>query len=302
MRLAVRLLPLALAAAFAGPALADCAPEGWTADELAALREGGFKLDDAPRRDALALALADCLGEPDPVVRDLTAFEGLSAWMRAKALAPETLEALRAKLQPLLTAPGEDADGFRRPFAALVMSEVARTDSVEPWMTPEQRAALVADAAAYLSGVRDYRGFKDGEGWRHGVAHGADLALQLVVNPNVDKAQVDALLAAVRSQVVAADGHAYIHGEPGRLARVVFNAANRNLHDAAFWQAWLKDVAAPGPLGDWFKAFSSEAGLARVHDTRDFLQALLGLIERSDDFALRDRMLPAVVEALKPIP
>jgi hypothetical protein len=190
----------------------------------------------------------------------------------------------------------------RQPFAALVMSEVARTDRVDPWLTPEQRAGLVADAATFLSGVRDYRGFIDGQGWRHGVAHGSDVALQLVVNPAVDRAQVDALLAAVRSQVVAADGHAYIHGEPGRLARVVFFAAQRDLHDAAHWQAWLKDVASPGPLENWGNAFTSEAGLARLHDTRDFLQALLALTVRTEDAALRDRLQPAVIAALEPIP
>jgi hypothetical protein len=49
--------------------------------------------------------------------------------------------------------------------------------------------------------VRDYRGFDTAEGWRHGVAHGADLALQLVLNPAVDKPQIERLLAAVGRQV-----------------------------------------------------------------------------------------------------
>jgi hypothetical protein len=304
MRLPTRLLPLAvlLALGAPAPALATCPPEGWTGEQLQALREGAFSLEDAQRRNALALGLVDCLGDADPAVRDGIGYEGLSAWMRAKALAPETLAALRERLQYELNAPPEDASGVRQPFVALVLSEVVRTDRVAPWLTPEQRAALVRDAAAYLAGVRDYRGFIDGEGWRHGVAHGSDLALQLAVNPAVDRDQLDALLAAVRAQVVAADGHAYIHGEPGRLARVVFFAAQRDLHDKAHWDGWLKDVAAPGPLGDWGKAFTSEAGLARLHDTRAFLQALLALTVRTDDAALRERLQPAVVAALAPIP
>jgi hypothetical protein len=266
------------------------------------LRDNGFKVDDAARRNELALALVDCLGNADPELRDGTAFEALSRWMREKALAPETLAGLRESLQPELTHPVPDELGVRQPFAALVMSEVARTDRVDPWLTPQQRAALVDDAAAFLAGVRDYRGFIDGQGWRHGVAHGSDLALQLAMNPAVDRAQVDTLLAAVRSQVVAADGHAYIHGEPGRLARVVYFAAQRDLHDKAYWDGWLKEIAQPGPLGDWGKAFTSEAGLARLHDTRAFLQALLALTVLGEDAALRDRLQPAVVGALDPIP
>ena len=303
MRLAFRLLPFTLAITLAAaPAFAECVPEGWTADELAALREGGFKLEDAARRDALAVALVDCLGDTDPVLRDGTAYEGLASWMRAKSLSPETMATLLGKLQPGLTDAGGDPAGVRQPFVALVMSEVARTDRVEPWLTPEQRASLVTDAAAYLAGVRDYRGFIDGEGWRHGVAHGSDLALQLAVNPAIERAQLDQLLAALRAQVVAADGHAYIHGEPGRLARAVFYIAQRKVHDAAFWKAWMADVAAPGPLGEWGKAFSSEEGLARVHDTRAFLHAMLALVDGTDDFKLRERLQPAVMEALAGVP
>jgi hypothetical protein len=305
----IALCSLALAAALAAaPAFADCAPEGWTAEELAALRASGFKVEDDARRNALALALVDCLGDPDPQVRDGLAFEGLSRWMRGDPqtkqvfLTAETVAALREVLQPQLTGELDDPDGVRRPFVALVMAEVARTDRIAPWLTPEQRAALVADAAAYLAGVRDYRGFVDGEGWRHGVAHGSDLALQLALNEAVDRAQLDALLAALRSQVVADGGHAYIHGEPGRLARAVFFIARRDLHDAAFWETWLKDAAAPGELGDWGAAFGSEAGLARLHDTREFMQALLALTMRTEDAALRERLQPALLKAMEPLP
>ncbi|MGH8029463.1 MAG: DUF2785 domain-containing protein [Arenimonas sp.] len=302
MRLAYALLPLVLLVATT-PVRATCPPEGWNAGQLQALRESGFKVEDAARRDELALGLLDCLGDADPVVRDGTAFEGLSRWMREKSLSPATLAQIRESLQPELAAAAPDDElGVRQPFAALVMSEVARTDRVEPWLTPEQRAGLVSDAATFLSGVRDYRGFVDGQGWRHGVAHGSDVALQLVVNPAIDRAQVDTLLAAVRAQVVAADGHAYIHGEPGRLARVVYFAAQRNLHDRAYWDTWLKGTASPGPLESWNAAFTSEAGLARLHDTRLFLQALLVLVVRSDEPELRDRLQPAVLAALAPIP
>jgi hypothetical protein len=298
-------LSFALAAAFAAaPAFADCTPEGWTGDELAALRTTEFKVEDDTRRNALALALADCLGDADPQVRDGLAFEALARWMRTKPmlLTPETVASLREKLQPQLTGELDDPEGVHRPFVALVMAEVARTDRVEPWLTPEQRDALVTDASGFLYGVKDYRGFIDGQGWRHGVAHGSDLALQLAVNPAVDRAQLDELLGALRSQVVADGKHAYIHGEPGRLARAVFFIANRNLHDAAFWEAWLADVAKPGPLVDWGAAFASEEGLARLHDTRAFLQALLALTMINDDAELRARLQPAVLKALAPLP
>lgn len=52
--------------------------------------------------------------------------------------------------------------------------------------------------------MRDLRGFDAVQGWRHGVAHGADLLLQLALNPALRRVQAEALLAAIASQVLPA--------------------------------------------------------------------------------------------------
>ena len=81
------------------------------------------------------------------------------------------------------------------------MSEVARTDRVKPWMSADERQAIVLAAESYLPTIEDYRGFSDTEGWRHGVAHGSDLILQLALNAEVAKPQLDRLLQAIATQV-----------------------------------------------------------------------------------------------------
>jgi hypothetical protein len=269
---------LALALLLAGlptPAAAaePCPPAGYTDSDLAALREQGFALEDARQRNALAIALIGCTGDPDPAIRDAVVYEGLAHWLRGRQLPAATVDALRAGLLAQLQA-ADDADGFRKPFAALVLAEVARSDRIEPAFTAAQREQLVAAAAGYLAGVRDYRGFSPTGGWRHGVAHGSDLVLQLVLNPNVDAAQVQRLMAAVAAQVAPPGTHFYIYGEPERLARAVFYAHRRGDSSPAEWSAWLQRLGDPHPLADWNEAWSSEAGLARRHNTLAFLQAL----------------------------
>ena len=261
----------ALFASGASPAAAGCPPTGWSAEALARLPAAEFAVAEDAARQTLALGLVDCLGDPDPKLRDGIAFEALSAWMRADRLDAGTRRELFARLQPMLGQ--ADAAGFRAPFAALVLSEVARTDRIKPWLNSDERKKLVLAASAFLSGVRDYRGFEDGAGWRHGVAHGADLALQLAMNPAVDAAGQRALLDAVASQV-APVGHAYVFGEPERLARPVWALARRTELDASVFTALIDKLAAPAPMADWREAFSSSAGLARRHDTRAFLVAL----------------------------
>jgi hypothetical protein len=167
-----------------------------------------------------------------------------------------------------------DRRGFRQPFAALVLSEVARTDRVEAWMSVEQRDDLVERAARYVTSIRDYRGFDAKNGWRHGVAHGADLLLQLVLNPAVDRASVDRLLSAVAAQVAPPGEHSYIEGESERLARPVLFAAQRGFYSPDEWREWLTRVASPAPLASWDAAFTSRAGLARRHNVHAFIQVL----------------------------
>ena len=89
---------------------------------------------------------------PIPSLRDGIAYEALTAWLRGNGLEADTRLRLRDDLYAMLQAP--DAEGFARPFAALVLSEVARTDRITPWMTPAERVAMVDHAVAYLSSVR----------------------------------------------------------------------------------------------------------------------------------------------------
>jgi hypothetical protein len=136
------------------------------------------------------------------------------------------------------------------------------------------RAQLVDLSANYLSGVRDYRGFSDTEGWRHSVAHGADLVLQLVLNPKINKAQIKQLMTAVASQVAPAGEVSYIFGEPGRLARAVVYAYRRGVLENVEWSAWFASITDPEPMKSWSVSYSSRAGLARRHNTLTFLMAL----------------------------
>lgn len=279
------------------PATAACPPEGQSRDSLEALKALKFTVPDAQERVVLALGLVDCLADPDPALRDGIAYEGLSHWMREGQLDELALRMLRDQLDVALAA--DDSDGFRRPFAALVLSEVARTDRVAPWMTPEERGAMVESAARYLASIEDYRGFDDKEGWRHGVAHASDWLMQLALNPALDRGQLDRILSAVATQVVPSQPHAYVFGEPGRLARPVIFVAKRGLHTEAEWTAWMSSLAPK--LGEPKLAYADEAWLAKRHDLLAFFTALYLEADRSDDAQLQALEAP-IVAGLKTVP
>ncbi|MCX7556168.1 DUF2785 domain-containing protein [Xanthomonadaceae bacterium JHOS43] len=279
----------------AAPAI--CPPEGTTQQSLHALRDDASSLDETGQRARLALALTACMDASDPVLRDDLGFGLLSGWMRAGALDTHTLRTLRdagfARLER------EDGEGFGKPFAALLLAEVSRTDRIAAWMTQAEREAMVERACSYLRDIDDYRGFDAAHGWRHGVAHGSDWLMQLALNPALDKAQADLMLASVADQVVPASGHAYVEGEYERLARPVLHIAGRRLHARDEWRAWFSGISER--LGDASIAWRDSGWIARRHNLHGFLASLNAQLSANPHPAYADLQTEAV-EAMKALP
>lgn len=277
------------------PALcAECPPSDMSRASFDALKVSGFDKADAQERDGLAFVLIDCLASPDPALRDGIAFEVLQHWIRAKAFAPDRLRAMRARLFTMLE--GQDPHGVSRPFAALVLSEIARSDRVDGWMRDDEREQMVVRAADYLASIDDYRGYEAGIGWRHGVAHGADWAMQLALNPALNRTQLDRLLQAIATQAVPAIPHAYVFGEPERLARPLLFIAARDLYGEAEWAAWLASLSMR--LGDSALAWNDAGWLARRHNLAALLRVLYVEVDRSEETGIV-KMKPGVVAALQ---
>jgi hypothetical protein len=271
------------------------APSAAAACPAAALREAKasqWQAGGNAARQALALQAVACLSSPDPAERDELAFEALQAWMRAGQLDTDTVQQLRTRLAAQLRAP--DPQGFARPFAALVLADVARVDRVKPYLSAEQRAQLVGEAPDYLRSVDDYRGFDEKQGWRHGVAHAADIMLQLALNPALGRAEHEQILSAIASQVAPPGEHFYHYGEGERLMAAVFYLSRAKTLACSDWDSWFARLAAaPATAG------TQQAALARKHNLNGFLQPLYINISESKDEAQRSCLKPLLLRALK---
>ncbi|MCB1626394.1 MAG: DUF2785 domain-containing protein [Xanthomonadales bacterium] len=253
--------------------LAACPPQGQSVEQAKALIDSGHVIDDQATRQSYALELADCLASPDPLLRDRLAYTGLATWLRGGQLEVATRQALIERLRAVVAA-GPDPSGFHWSFSMMVLSELVRADRIDPQLAPAELAAIVTQAAAAYRRIDDHRGYDAQAGWRHAPAHGADWLLQLAVHPGVGADALATLMQALASQIAPTGTHAYIHSESERQARSAYFAYQRDLLDAAWWQAWLDTLVAPGELGQWGAAFDSEPGLARRHNTLAFLHEL----------------------------
>ncbi len=251
-----------------------CSPPGFDEQRLLQTKSEGFAIADPGQRARFAIDLVDCLGDPEPHIRDGIAYEGILTLLRGKHLQPETVEILRIKLIDQLQAGDTDEAGFRRPFVALTLGEVARADRISQIFGHKERQEIVDVATAYMHGIDDYRGFDEADGWRHGVAHGADLLMQLVLNSELTESQMLQIRRSIGSQVRPAGEHFYVYGEGERLARPILFMAARGTYSEQQWIDWFQQFATADPFEKWQDVFISQAGLAKLHNTRAFAEAI----------------------------
>ncbi|MEO1320467.1 MAG: hypothetical protein AAFV30_07850, partial [Pseudomonadota bacterium] len=78
----------------------------------------------------------------------------------------------------------------------------------------------------------------------------------------------------VATQVAPASGHSYVFNEPGRLARPVFFLAISERVSAESLDTFFSALTPDAEQPRWQSPYGSEAGLAALHNTRAFAQAL----------------------------
>lgn len=274
---------------------AACPPNGMSLSTLEHLKATKWQIEEPTQRQQTALALLACLSDPNPQLRDEIAFEALSFWMRSELLSIDTVHQIREQLlKSMADASITDTQGFSKPFAALVLAEVARIDRRKTFMSEVQRQEMVEIAALYLSNLHDFRGFDENSGWRHGVAHAADWMMQLSLNPALNKAQHETILVALAQQI-RNQQHFYIYGEAERLMTPVFYLALRSTLTSSEWDAWFVSLLTTNL--DLKK--TSQASLARKHNLNAFLSALYINLQESKQAALQEKMLPIVIRSMK---
>lgn len=273
----------------------QCAPLGMKTPALQELKHQHWNISDQQKRQQLAIAMLACLASPDPLVRDEIAFESLSFWMRGKLLDVATVRHIAEQLQQQLqsNADQKNAD-FGRPFAALVMAEVARVDRIDPFLSEQERIEMVTQAAKFLQSVKDYRGFDEKQGWRHGVAHGADWMLQLSLNPALKLEQQQLMLQALASQIKT-DQHFYQYGESERLMMPILYLALRSPLDQAAWQQWFETLLQT----DLDIKKTSQRSLARRHNLQAFFHGLYVNVQESKRAELQEKLLPPLMNVIK---
>ena len=264
-------------AAHADSSPVKCYDNGWTVAKYENIKNNNFESTDIDK-GALSLQLIECLSETNPDIRDGVAYQALYTWLRAGELTVESRNIILTKILKGLDTLAEDNAGVKLPFYALVLAELVRADRVESYLTEGQRQKVVATTENYIKGIVDFRGFEEGVGWRHAVAHASDIVLQMALNKNINSNQLKQLLSALTLKINPEQEHFYQYGEPERLARAVVYLMVRDEISLEYWTGWFVGL---GSEREQSELFNSNRALVMRHNMKQFLSALYMLVAQS---------------------
>ena len=254
--------------------------------------------DDRPLED-LTADLTRMLGDPDPELREATAWPVLVTWI-GRGVYDDLLvglgDGMSAGLRTGLGEVGTDSV-LRRSWSARVLAECLERDNLRSLLPAGKVLDWGDRIATWLLREQDVRGFVPGRGWAHAVAHGADALAALARSPHLGTPELTVVLDVVADRVLLPVDHLFVNGEPDRLASATMAVLRRDEVPLQVLEPWVARLVAA-------------AAVQASYDGRDphltggnaeaFLRALhLQLALAPDPPAVRADLLLVVVDALR---
>lgn len=121
----------------------------------------------------------------------------------------------------LFAAIGSSGDDsvFTRSFSALWLAGLLQVDRQIRFLSDEQATAVLQAVVPYIQKERDVRGFVEGKGWAHSMAHGSDLAVAAISHPLFTVQLAPVILQGLKEAMWK--GAVFVDDEDERFVQVV---------------------------------------------------------------------------------
>jgi hypothetical protein len=258
-------------------------------EEIQSIVDSNFEI---PSGRDLALVTGDLLpllGSTDSHLRE-GALEILGHWGEAGRYSDAELRAIGHRTADnLAVGLGESGTDtvFLRSFSALILEMVVQADDVrglalgegrKPFLTRDDVLDWYEIALAGFAGEEDFRGFVDGRGWAHAIAHKADLLGTLARGRHLDAPRLERVLAVIAERLARPAEIILAFEEEYRLVRAAVHVLLRNEVQSEFLHTWIEQLSRMPDGRGWGAALGlhecdQAANRARVN-VRNFLRSL----------------------------
>ncbi|WP_026826475.1 MULTISPECIES: DUF2785 domain-containing protein [Exiguobacterium] len=180
---------------------------------------------------------------------------------------------------------------FTRAFTTLLMALILHRDVEENFLTDEQFQQASEGLIRYLQLEKDTRGYVNGKGWAHSIAHAADAVDELIANPKLDPESFPQLFNVIIDQIMRSEVLA--HDEDERLIHPILRLLERGMDSEII----LRHVERlPHLLEERKQDLDEEKFWCVVHNVKTFLKSLY---VRLNEEQRHDLIQQSILAALK---
>lgn len=186
------------------------------------------------------------IGNADSYLRDELIYQSFGKLIYSNQLSANELETLLVRLTQddyLFYEIGEQATDsvFTRSFSVLVIAAIIEYDVVKLQVDNRIIKHTVEKVTEYMITEKDTRGFVEGKGWAHAIAHGADALDALAKHPEMQKAGTVKILQAIEHSLLRQVD--YLDEEEERLAMIISSLLKHQDAEKEI-QLWIEKIMA----------------------------------------------------------
>ncbi|RAZ73442.1 DUF2785 domain-containing protein [Planococcus halotolerans] len=147
-----------------------------------------LKFEVSQSETRLISSLLKHIGTTDPELRDQLIYSMFIRLIAENMLNPLTLQSILETCldnNHLFYRVGEIASDsvFTRSFSSLVIAAILENDKNKRYLSKSTLNGVFEKIQDYLNSEQDTRGYVEGKGWAHSIAHGADMLTSVVRHP-----------------------------------------------------------------------------------------------------------------------
>jgi len=191
---------------------------------------------------AIVDVMLELIGYPEPELRDGLVYPFLEEVISQEILSPQdAVEILYICMDEnhLYYKLGGICDSvFKRAFCCLIIAAILDANTKRKFLSVDALDEVFIKVLDYLEKEKDVRGYVEGKGWAHAMAHGADMLQCLVLNPQIDSDKYPDVLSTIEVCLFK-DTATYIDQEEERFVGVVRAMMDKGLQGDVL-ERWIQ--------------------------------------------------------------
>lgn len=229
-------------------------------------------------------AMLEFIGSPDPQLRDDLIYEHLSNWILDgnlihQSTCKEILYTIMDEEHLFFGIGEKDTNSvFTRSFSVLQIPPLLISHQANPYLSVKDLQQVNFNLHCFIQLEADRRGYVQGKGWAHAVAHYADAVDSLVRCDFLKPAETFETIQALKN-VILFDQLPYSYGEDERLAEPVHTMLLRDQLSHEQITEWVDEIGK-----DVLSEKSVPQKFIRRENSKGFLQALYFRLKWKKEF------------------